>query len=597
MIKRPDSLINAKTISFDIETKDPLLLDKGPGTYRKDGYILGVSLSDGNFSEYYNIGHYDGESDEKQRNIHFIRKVMESQSEKLGTNIKYDIDWLINDIGAKVNGKLIDIQIAEPLIDENQFKFNLDFMAKKYLGRGKFKNEIDDFCKKRGLKGDPRKWLWKMDYGLVKKYAIEDVVEPFEIWEIQKKILQDQELMDLFELEMKLFPLLLQMRKNGVRINKEKLYATKIIFEEKYEKAVHDFKYVTGKKLNINHNSSKEIGFLLDKLGIEYPLTEKTNSPSIQKQWLLNNADKHPVFKLINDCRKYEHMLNTFLVNNIQEMLVGERIHCSFNSMKSDEYGTISGRFSSSKPNLQQIPANDPDIGKTIRSLFIPEDEHDWVKLDYSQIEIRLVANYAIGRGSEEIRQQFIDNPTSVDFHQWCADLTGVTRKFAKRINFGILYGMGVKKLGYQLNMDYNEAKDFMSMYYSKLPFIKKTLDIAKTRATDRGYVHTLLKRRRRFPKGQFAHKAFNSVIQGSAADIMKKSMVDAYESGIYNSLIPHLTVHDEMDTSKPRTKEGDEALKELIHIMEHCVELKVPLIADCEVGKNWGELEKWQEK
>jgi DNA polymerase-1 len=594
-IKRPNVLLYANIISFDIETKDPELKLKGPGVYRKDGYILGVSLTNGEFSEYYNLGHFDCTKEERQKNLRYIDNVMRSPSTKLGTNIKYDMDWLINYQGIHINGDLIDIQIAEPLINENQMKFNLDFLAIKYLGRGKFKTEIDQFCKENDLKGDSRKWLWKMPYDLVRQYAIEDVKEPFEIWKLQEKILQDQDLMDLFKLEMGLFPLLLMMRKNGVRINLKRLEKTKTIFEERLEKALKSFKNVSGKFLNINHNSSREIGFLLDKLGIEYPLTEKTQAPSIQKQWLLNNVDRHPVFQLIHDCRKYEHMINTFLVNNIGNMVVKDRLHCSFNSMKSDEYGTVSGRFSSSKPNLQQIPANDLEVGKDVRALFIPEDGCEWVRLDYSQVEIRFVANYAIGKGADTLRQQFIDDPTGVDYHQWCADLTGVTRKFAKKINFGILYGMGVKKLGYQLNMTYDEARNFMKMYYAKLPFIKKTLDIAKTRAADRGYVHTLLKRRRRFPGAQFTYKAFNAVVQGSAADVMKKGMYDSYKAGIYNTLIPHLTVHDESDTSKPRTKEGKEAVIELKHIMENCVKIKIPLIVDVEVGKNWGELEEWQ--
>ena len=599
MTRRPSCLLKSKIISLDIETYDPNLLTKGPGCYRKDGHILGVALSDGDFSEYYNLGHDGIDPEERRANLRYIKDVLEKPSEKLGTNIKYDIDWIENELDITVNGFFLDILVAEPLINENQSRYNLDSIAKKYLGRGKAKTEIDRFCEERKLKGDSRKWLWKMPWELVRGYAIEDVKEPFEIFQKQKKILKNEGLWDLFCLEMRLFPLLLQMRKNGVRIHKDKLDETKSIFEEKLEKAKHVFLNVSGKYLNINYFSPREIGFLLDKLKIEYPLTEKTQAPSIQKLWLLNNQDKHPVFKLIHDCRKYDHMINTFLVNNIGEMLVNDRIHCSFNSMKGDQYGTVSGRFSSSKPNLQQIPVNDPDVNKIIRSLFLPEEDHKWIKLDYSQIEIRLVAHYAIGHGAEEMRQKFINDPKGVDYHQWCADMTGVTRKFAKRINFGIMYGAGTRKIGEQLGMSYNEASAFMKMYYSRLPFIKKSLDTAKNRASckERGFsVFTLLKRKRRFPGGKFAYKAFNSVIQGSAADIMKKSMVDAYEKGLFDTLVPHLTVHDEIDVSMPQTKEGKEAVNELIKTMENCIKLKVPLVADCEIGDNWGELEDWND-
>jgi len=623
--KYPD-LSDAKIISFDIETFDPRLKDKGTGVYRNDGYILGVSVcSDTGFSEYYNLGHYYRKDTrlteqkiiekfamnvktynyshygidlyERRKNINYLKQLLGNDSAKLGANIKYDMDWLENWLGIKVNGKLLDVQIAEPLIDENQMRYNLDSLGHKYLDRGKMKTEIDAFCERNGLKGDSRKWLYLMPYHMVRKYALEDVHVPMEVFEKQQKIMDEQGLNNIFDTEMRLYRLLLEMRKTGVRINEPQLANIKKKTVKKLDEAHEELNNITGRRIPINFNSGPEIGFILDKLGLDYPMTEKTRKPSIVKQWLLNNLETHHVFKVINDCRKYYKLNSTFLESQIGNTIVDGRIHCSFNQLKNDNYGTVSGRFSSSNPNLQFIPANDPDIGKSIRSLFIPEEDHSWIKADYSQIEVRIISHYAMGKGAEDIRNAFIESKNT-DFHQWCADVSGLSesmgaggRKFAKRINFGIFYGMGLELLCKQLNMTKEEGTSFMKMYHGKLPFIKNTIHKVSNKALARGYVKTLLGRHRRFPDGQHTYKAFNSIVQGTAADIMKKAMVDTYEAGIYNVLSPHITVHDEMDISMPHTNEGVDATKEMKNIMETCLPLKVPTVADFEIGPNWGDL------
>jgi len=620
-IKYPE-LKDAKIVSLDIETFDPFLKEKGSGVYRDDGYILGVSLfTDTGFSEYYNLGHYyrkdtrsreeeivskfkgkkkthryshyDIDVQERRKNIKYLKDILGRDTSKPGANLKYDLDWLENWLGIRVGGDYLDVQIAEPLIDENKRYYNLDSLGKQYLRRGKMKTEIDAFCERNHLRGDPRQWLYLMPYEIVRQYALEDVHIPMEVFEKQKIILEEQGLTDLFKMEMKLYPLLLEMRKVGVRIDTDGLAKVKKKTLIKIEESKKKLFNITGRYIKINPNSGEEIGFILDKLGLDYELTEKTRKPSITKPWLKNQLDVHPVFGIINDVRKYEKLNSTFLDSQLAGTLVDGRIHGSFNQLKSDEYGTVSGRFSGSHPNLQFMPANDADIGKSIRRLFIPEEDHDWIKADYSQIEVRIISHYAMGNGADDIRNSFITD-SSTDFHQWCADMTGVTRKFAKRINFGIFYGMGVEKLCVQLGMNKEEGSAFLKMYHNKLPFIKNTIRKVSNKALARGYVMTILKRRRRFPDGQLTYKAFNSIVQGTAADIMKKAMVDAYEAGIFDVLVPHITVHDEMDQSKPRTKEGTEATIELKRIMENCVPLKVPIIADFEIGPNWGDLKDY---
>ena len=276
------------------------------------------------------------------------------------------------------------------------------------------------------------------------------------------------------------------------------------------------------------------------------------------------------------------------------------------------------------------------NAGKRIRKLFLPDEGYDWYKADYSQIEIRILAHYAMGIGSKEIVDQFIKFPKT-DYHQWCADKAGVARTRAKTINFGIVYGMGAAKLAVDLGISLKDAKKFIKEYFQMLPFIPETVDAATSAAAKRGYIKTILGRRRRFnlweprdtrltdfvgvgpdrdkidykvrqyknakaDNGKFyrmgtqragCYKAFNAADQGSAADIMKKSMVDVWESGVCSVIRPYITVHDELDFGAPKTKEGHEAAREVKHIMEETYQMKVPMVVDLERGPNWGNVKE----
>jgi DNA polymerase-1 len=580
-------------ISFDIETYDPNLLTKGQGTYRNDGYVLGVAIFDGKKPEYYNVNPKNCPPALRKKNIDIIKNILENNDSKIGTNIRYDIEWLTT-LQINVKGELFDIQTAEPLIDENQYSYSLDNLSKRYLGRGKDNSELINYCKERNLKGDYRQHIYMMPYELVKKYAISDVVEPFEIWNHQKQILESQELYDLFRLEMDLFPVLLQMRKTGIRIDTQSMEKTIKDFEDEYEKELQIFENLCGKK-GVNYNSANELQPILDSLKIKYPLTPKTKAPSITQPFIEEHEDRYPILKSISNCRMYRHMIDTFLVSNLQEMIFDGRVRCSFNPLKSDTYGTVTGRFSCSTPNLQQIPKRNENVKNKIRSLFLPELEQQLVRMDYSQIEIRLMAHYAVGPGSDALRKQFIED-TDTDFHQWCADIAGIPndRELAKRVNFGIQYGMGIRKLCSVLGMKYDESKQFLDMYHAKLPFIKKTLNKAAMVAENRGYVKTLLGRRRRFPNKEKTYRALNAVIQGSGADMIKKAMVVAHKKGLFDILSIHLQIHDELVVSQPNTKQGQEAAKELKNIMETIIPLRVPVIADCKIGENWGEMKEY---
>lgn len=587
MNKYPD-LSKEKMICVDLETYDPEIGD-GPGTIRRDGNILGCAIATpGGFKRYYNLGHKGIDQTEKENNYLYLDSVLANDVPKLGTNLLYDFDWWVNWHGGKVGGKMYDIQIAEPLLDEYRKSYSLDSLAKDYLGTGKKKNKPEEFCERNGLKGDPRKYLWMMSYADVYEYAEGDVELPLKIFEMQWKKLQSQNLLDLFHIEMGQYPLLLAMRKNGVRIDTNEL--DRLI--EKIQREV-----IIGKKTlysqygKFNINSSKQIAEVFDDLGIVYGYTEKGN-PKLGKNEM--ETIDHPICESIIHIRAAEKLLGTFLVNSLSGHLIGDKVHCSFHPMRNDKYGTKSGRYSSSNPNLQQIPSQEDSYGNDIRKCFIPYDDCLWGKIDYSQIEYRLIAHYAEGEKAEEIRMQYRDDPKT-DYHQMIMDWTSTDRKTAKRLNFGMAYFMGVESCSGLFGWSLQEASELIERYHTTVPFLKTTRNKVVSIAKRRGYIKTILGRRARINEemriNRKEYSMFNRLIQGSAADILKAAMYNCYKDGIFDTLIPHLTVHDELDVSVPKNKKGLEAFAEMKNIMEQCVKLKIPLSADAELGKNWAQL------
>lgn len=644
-------LSNAKIIAIDIETYDPGLgKSMGPGVYRNDGYILGVSIADDNdYAEYFNLGHYDCTEELRNKNIEYLKQVLSLDIPKLGTNIIYDIDWLENWIGNdkfgwrgkgpqfKVNGLLYDIQVAEPLIDENQGHYSLDFQAKKYLGVGKYKTEIDSFCEENELKGDSRAWLWKMPYSLVRKYAIEDVCEPLKIFKMQWEIMQKDDLIDVFLLETKLLRAILHMRRNGVYIDSKVRNKNAMNAFNEYEKIIFDLNKKYGK---INYNSTKQIAELFDRENVPYNFKITYNNgeedivaydigkdilqgkfnervkiathgkydeikicnPTLPKEYLLSLEEDYPQVKDILFVRKADKMINTFLMGSLTEFVTSDNmIHPSIYNVRNDDFGTRSGRLSMSNPNLQQIPSKGVDAywGAKCREVFAPLPNCWWAKLDYSQIEYRCMAHFASGPGSKELVSSYINDPHT-DYHQYIMDLTGLKRRFAKNLNFGIAYGMGKYHMAEFFNWTLDYAEEVLEIYHSKAPYVKSTVKSVENVAKTRGYIKTLSGRRSRLLNKDKAYIMFCRLLQGSAADMMKKAMLDIYESGLLGDVrnfdndwygkkvFEHITVHDELDFSVPKTAEGIRALFDVRKLMQSAYKLKVPIKADVEIGSNW---------
>jgi DNA polymerase I-like protein with 3'-5' exonuclease and polymerase domains len=514
----------------------------------------------------------------------------------------YDVCWL-RSAGVTIKGKIVDTMIAASLIDENRMSYRLDTLAKFYVGIGKDEKILQEAAKDYGL--DPKKDMWRLPALFVGQYAERDAEATLKLWKKLETELYLQELWDVFNLETKLFPCLVDMRFKGVRVDLEKASLIKKDLMQRELKIVNRIKDLTGIEVEIH--AARSIAKAFDKLKLPYDRTEKSDEPSFTKNFLQNHP--HELARCIADAREINKAHTTF-IDSITKHAVRGRIHADINQIRSDQGGTVTGRFSMSNPNLQQIPARHPEIGPMIRSIFIPEEKHVWGSFDYSQQEPRILVHYAKLQnleGVDEIVEAY--NQGDADFHQVVADMAGIERKQAKTINLGLMYGMGKNKLMSELGLMKESAEKLIKQYHTKAPFVKKLMDNVTRKAENYGKIRTLGGRACHFDLWQprefgvykplplelarkeydeplqraFTYKALNKLIQGSAADMTKKSMVALYEAGI----IPHIQIHDEVDISVSSDKQAEQ----IIEIMESAVTLKVPNKVDYEQGANWGDI------
>ena len=602
----PDDLKDlkgCKEIAIDLETNDPGLTTSGSGSVVGKGHIAGVAVAVEGWSGYFPIGHENGGNMDKKLVLGWLQEILNQEyTTFIFHNAMYDVCWL-RAVGISIKGKIVDTMIAASLVNENRFKFDLNSLSREYVGIGKDEKILREAAKDHGV--DPKAEMWRMPARFVGEYAERDAEVTLKLWQRLNIELHNEELMDVFNLETKLFPCLIDMRFKGVRVNLEHAenLKKKLIIRE--NKILSDIKGLVGFDIEINAARSIAKGF--DKLKLPYDRTEKSNEPSFTKNFLQNHP--HALPKAIADAREINKARTTF-IDSITKHSHKGRIHADINQIRSDQGGTVTGRFSMSNPNLQQIPARHPEIGPMIRSIFIPEEKTVWGSFDYSQQEPRILVHYAKLQnvdGVDEIVNAYNDG--DADFHQVVADMAGIERKQAKTIHLGLMYGMGKNKLMSELGLMRESAEKLIRQYHTKAPFVKQLMDNVTRKAEDRGKIRTLGGRACHFNlwtptqfgvftplpleqarkeydeplKRAFTYKALNKLIQGSAADMTKKSMVALYENGI----IPHIQIHDEVDISV----ESDAQAEQIIEIMESAVELKVPNKVDYESGANWGEI------
>jgi DNA polymerase I-like protein with 3'-5' exonuclease and polymerase domains len=602
------NLSQVKLLGIDTETKDTELTERGPGAVRGAAHMVGVSLATEDRAWYFPMRHEYGQQTsynmDPDKVLAFMRDVAKRErKEYVGANLLYDLEVLrAEGVVFPRSTRFHDVQFAEPLLDEEARTYALDVIAKKRLGEGKDTPALYQWCADSfgGIANDTqRKNIYRAPPSLVGPYAESDATLPFRLLEVQRKELDAQRLTNVYDMECALIPLLIDMRFRGVRIDSAKAQKTLTWLTEQAQLAQKQIPY-------IDVWSNESLASAFDKDGLEYTRTEAGN-PSFTKEWLEHCG--YPLADSILKVRMYEKAANPFVESYILQNQYNGRVHCQFNPLRSDKYGTVSGRFSSSNPNLQNIPSRDPILGPLLRSLFIPEDGCIWRRFDYSQIEYRCLVHFASAmnvKGAELMRQRYIESPDT-DFHQMTIDMvkefTGIIldRKPAKNINFGLVYGMGREKLIRTLGVSVDVGNRLYDAYFEALPAVADTLKQAQKLASRRGYIRTVMGRRKRFEdmeEGRYGgeqrahtHKALNSSLQGSAADIMKAAMRACYEDGLFDVVgIPHLTVHDELDFSDEQTPQSAEAFTEIKHLLETATPLRIPLLVDVDAGATWGD-------
>ena len=622
-------------IAIDLETRDPDLKSKGSGAIIGNGEVVGIAVAVEGWKGYYPIAHESGPNMDRRKVLEWFKNICACPATKIYHNAMYDVSWIRN-LGIQINGLIIDTMIAASIINENRFQYSLNSLSWVYLNQGKNEALLTKAAKERGL--DPKADMWRLPSTEVGSYAEKDAELTLLLWQKFKKVIIEDDLQNIFNLETDLFPCLVDMRFLGVRVDVQKAHTLKTALRIKEENLIQQIKIETG--IEVQLMAARSIAPLFDKLNLPYERTEKTGEPSFTKNFLVNH--KHPVVNMIAEARKINKVRTTFIDSIIKHEHKG-RIHADINQIRSDDGGTVTGRFSYSNPNLQQIPARDPETGPLIRSLFLPDEGCKWGTFDYSQQEPRLVTHYAKRfnlSSVEPVANAYEQDPTT-DFHKTVADLANIDRKEAKTINLGLFYGMGKAKLMNELGVTKEKADELFANYHNMVPFVKQLMNKLMNASQAKGQIKTLLGRRCRFPKYEpvlrgsdwgtfvpaedhermeelkdmgpylkdhednfitdedgnkrknywhgnptrraFTYKALNKLIQGSAADMTKKAMVDLYKEG----LLAHIQIHDELDFSIESNSQADK----IKQIMEQAVELKVPNKVDYESGPNWGEI------
>ncbi len=624
-------------IAIDLETRDPNLKSKGSGAVTGDGEVVGIAVATFNDKWYFPIAHGEGPNMNRTKTLEWFKDICECPATKIFHNAMYDVCWIRN-LGIKINGLIVDTMIACSVLDENRFAYTLNALSWNYLNEGKNEKALNEAAKSRGL--DPKAEMWKLPASEVGAYAEKDAELTFKLWQHVKKLLIEDDCEDIFNLETDLFPCLVDMRFLGVRVDVTRANQLKKELTTQEERLIHQVKIETGVETQIW--AARSIQKVFEHLNLPFEKTAKTGAPSFTKNFLSNH--EHPVIQMIAEARKI-NKVNTTFIDTILRHEHNGRIHAEINQIRSDDGGTVTGRFSYSNPNLQQIPAKDPNTGPLIRSLFLPEEGCKWGTFDYSQQEPRLVTEYALRFGLASVNKiaDAYDNDPKADFHQTVADMAKIPRSQAKVINLGLFYGMGKAKLEAELGVSKDKAKELFDTYHGKVPFVKQLTNQLMSAAQDNGRIKTILNRKCRFPKYEpilkgsnwgtfvpaqdhermlelqamgphelddegnvikdkdgnpktnywhenghrraFTYKALNKLIQGSAADMTKKAMLELYKQGI----TPHIQIHDELDISIPIGEKDNS--KDIIRIMEKAVTLQIPNKVDYESGPNWGTI------
>jgi len=609
----PEAILDAKEIAIDVETRDPDLKANGPGWPTKNGEVVGYAIAVPGWKGYFPVGHVGGGNLDSRIINKFLKKVFECPADKIMHNAQYDLGW-IRAMGFEVKGRIIDTMLTASLLDENRFSYSLNAICYDCLGKTKSEKTLTEAAQEFGV--DPKGEMWKLPAMYVGPYAEVDAEITLELWAHQKTQLNQEDLWDIWKMETALLPGLVEMTWRGIRVDLDHAERTKQELIKREKEVRREIKKIAG--FDVEIWAAASIAKAFDSAGLEFERTEK-GAPSFTKLFLANHPKKLP--QLIVEARNLNKMQTTFIDSILKFVARDGRVHSHINQVRSDDGGTVSGRFSMNNPNLQQIPARDPVLGPMIRRLFLPEENTQWAAIDFSQQEPRILTHYAhafsqyrnIDTPSVTNFVNAYKNDPKMDFHSMVAEMADIPRKQAKVINLAMMYGMGVNKLSGQLDISLEEAKELTRQYHDRVPFVKQLMQGVQGHLDNprsKGSIRSLKGRKCRFDMWEpdsfgmnkamllddalnfygpttrlrraYTYRALNRLIQASAADMTKQAMVNLLEMGE----IPMLQIHDELAFS---VTDEDHA-RRLAEVMVNAVPLIVPNRCDIEIGPTWGD-------
>ncbi len=559
--------------------------------------LIGISLS---ISEgeacYIPIGHVY-EDCPKQLSLEYIKQHLrpcleENQNKAVGQNLKFDLP-VLNRHGFRIKKFHADTMIMSYILDSTATRHSLDRLAQFYLNK--------ETIKYTDLTGTASKQIpfSQVDLKKAGEYAAEDADITLQLFYCFDEMLKDNNSLNnlLKNIEYPLISVLIEVETNGAKIDNEKLSNHSVELGKRIKMLSADAYELANKEFNLD-SPKQLLEVLYTDLGL--PVLTKTpkGQPSTNEETLVRLAEEYELPKIILEYRSLAKLKSTYTDSLVKlENPVSKRIHTSYHQAV-----TSTGRLSSTEPNLQNIPIKNEE-GRKIREAFIPESGNILIAADYSQIELRIMAHLSKDKNLVKAFKNNLDVHSSTASEIFEVDIQNVTReqrRSAKAINFGLMYGMTAFGLTRQLGIPRSEAQKYFDAYFSKYTGVQEYMNKTRNSARERSFVETIMGRRLNLkeinsPNGlrrQAAERAaINAPLQGSAADIIKKAMIDidAFITNKMPELKMIMQVHDELVFEAPENF-SNEAIKEIKNIMENCVQLDIPLIVEASIGKNWNE-------
>jgi DNA polymerase I-like protein with 3'-5' exonuclease and polymerase domains len=627
------------TVALDLETHDDgLAAKRGSSWPWGGGHICGISVAwcegESIRSHYFSIRHPETSNFDREQVFRWLKDLITSDVRFVTQNGLYDWGWLRAESGILMppSDRLEEIGALATIVDENRLYYSLDALCAWRDLPGKDETLLQAAAAARGIpkKTKVQSLIWQLPAHYVGPYAEQDAVSTLALFENLNPILDQEGTRDAYRLEVDLLPMVLEMRRRGIRIDLTAAERGRDHLLQKRDATFVELSEKLGVRVGMEEiNRNKWLTQTFDAQGIEYPRTEKGN-PSFRAGntgWMTQHP--HWLPRLIVQADKYNNAAVKFLEKYILEHTVNGRVHAEVHPHRSDDGGTRSLRFSYSHPPLQQMTAHDEELSPLIRGVFLPEEGEVWAKPDVSQQEFRLIVHYAamhnLPRAMEAV-ERYRSDPNA-DFHALVAEMTGLDRQAAKNTNFAKSFGAGPRKFAQMIGKPEREARTIYDQYDRELPFVSRLSAICQHEAKRQGYTelydgarrhwgyevvgvpwtkhtgpcsreeaqrrladpehlwHGLQYRLRRAE----VHKALNALIQGSAARHTKLWMRACWREGI----VPLLQMHDSLDCSVT-TREQAERVAQL-----GCdaVKLLVPMRVDLHFGRNWGDAKHaWEE-